>query len=157
MPDSPRITNKRFIELVSGFLEKNELVLAHEDPTEIVVTVGDIRVRVLVLDEAEDGLLCIADFLDEAIRAELTSQSALDMASRLNYEAHRAEDFHFAIDPQGQPVLLARFSLSALDADALTTIVKQALDSVALHRLLTTTSHTRQDARLDIPHYGLRA
>jgi hypothetical protein len=151
------MTHSRFRELVSGFLQQNSLVLAHEDPSEMLVSVGDIHVRLIASDGDDDGLLCIAEFLDEATRAELTSPSALDIAFKLNYEAHRAEDFHFAIDPQGQPVLLARFALSTLDPDALTAIVTHALDSVALHTLLTTTAHKRQGTSLDIPHYSLRA
>lgn len=151
------MSRDRFVELVSEFVQANALDLSHEDPFELVVTVGDIRVRLLVQGDSGDGLHCIAEFLDEAMRGELTSPSALNMALNLNFEAHRAEDFHFALDPQGQPVLLARFDLSTLAIDALANIVVQALDAATLHTLITTTPGKRQDASPKIPNYSLRA
>ena len=149
--------NNRFNELVSGFLQQNELVLAQDDPSELVITVSNIRVRLHVLDDSDDALYCVAEFLDEATRVELTSQSALQMALKLNFETHRAEDFHFAIDPQGQPVLMACFVLSTLATDELTAIVTQALDSAALFTLIVTAPHERNQAGLDFSHYSLRA
>ncbi len=151
------MSNSRFIELVSVFLQQNALVLAHEDPSELVVTVGDTRIRLSIADDDDNDLICIAEFIDEATCAELMSQPALERAFKLNYEAYHAEDFRFAIDPQGQPVLLASFALPTLAPDALTAIVTHAQDSASLHRLIVTTPHKKQDASHDIPLYSLKA
>ena len=43
------MSNNRFMGLVGGFVQAHALALAHEDPSELVVTVGDIRVRLLVV------------------------------------------------------------------------------------------------------------
>jgi hypothetical protein len=70
-----------------------------------VVTVGDIRVRLLVLDEADDGLLCIADFLDETTRAERANILKLILASEFKYPEVFIDTLGKLLGPQSQALL----------------------------------------------------
>ena len=121
-----------FETLMKGFYARNGLDYDGDDVAEVEIELGNKRIRLFPHAAAEGRLVCVVDFSDEEERAVVATPAGLANALRMNAEALLAEDFHFALDASGAPVLIASYDLRSLVPDGVTAILRDAVSSVDL-------------------------
>ncbi len=143
-----------FGTLMQGFYGRHGLDYDGDDVAAAEIESGDKRIRLSASESAEGRLVCVVDFLSEENRAALATPDGIMTALQMNAEALLAEDFRFARDAAGAPILVASFELGSLVPDDVLAIVK---DAVASADLLLRASEPKAAAPSDRPELFMRA
>ncbi len=146
-----------FETLMKGFYDRNGLDFHGDDMAAAEMEIGEKRVRLFPAETAEGRLVCVVDFPTEEARAALASPDGLMTALQMNADALLAEDFRFARNGAGEPILFASFALGSLTPDDVLAIVKDAVASADLLLLVASRPSQPDAGPRDTPGLFLRA